>query len=644
MQKPKRLRIRKYPCKEYQKAALEYLKPPETLTVSKWAEKYRTLDSKTSAEPGPWSNRRTPYLTGIMDEFTNYETEEIIFVKPTQVGGTECMNNMLGYAISQDPAPTEIVYPTETLALSISNKRLKPMFETSKPLAEKYDPASPTLEPGFADMFVKIVGSNSPVGVASFAMKYLFIDEIDKFPGASKKEADPVSLAEERTKTFRGRKIYKTSTPTLRTGHIWRAKESADIEKHYLVPCPHCGELIELKFANLRWPGRDQDIEEVYGAERILRELPKIDTPESDMEGLSDADRAEFAFYVCQECGCIITDQQKQIAVRKGHWETVKQRTRFVRKVCFWINTLYSPFVRFSEIAKKFMEAKDDTEKLQNFINSWLAEPWEDTRIRTNAEMVLERCTDLPAYIVPGWAKLLTAGVDVQKGYFYWTIRAWGDFLTSQNIAHGQARSFEEIETIMNLQYETEDGSQMLVNLAVIDSGFETDSVYEFCIMNSDWAIPGKGANHEMDAHFRIGTVNKSGSTANGMQFVLVDGGKYKDMIASRLRKKNGRGSWMVHKDCDIEYAEQVTSEQKINKKVGSRTTQVWVPKESHPNNHYLDCEVYALAAADICNVRMLHLQPTREETRQEPKQQDPKPVDAQPPEEEWLRQNESWI
>ena len=80
MVKPKQLRIRKYTCKPYIKEALEHLKPPESMTVSEWAEKYRILDSKTSAEPGPWNNDRTPYLKGIMDEFTNYETEEIIFV------------------------------------------------------------------------------------------------------------------------------------------------------------------------------------------------------------------------------------------------------------------------------------------------------------------------------------------------------------------------------------------------------------------------------------------------------------------------------------------------------------------------------------------------------------------------------------
>ncbi|MFR8238866.1 MAG: phage terminase large subunit family protein, partial [Dorea sp.] len=45
---------------------------------------------------------------------------------------------------------------------------------------------------------------------------------MDKYPGSSKKESDPISLAMERTKTFRNRKIYMTSTPTLATGHIWK--------------------------------------------------------------------------------------------------------------------------------------------------------------------------------------------------------------------------------------------------------------------------------------------------------------------------------------------------------------------------------------------------------------------------------------
>lgn len=637
MLNPKQLRLRKYDCKLYQKSALEYLDPPEDMKVSEWAERYRMLDSKTSAEPGPWSNNRTPYLVEIMDELLNPETREIIFCKCTQVGGTEVELNMLGYVAQQDPSPAEVVYPTETLANSVAEKRIKPMIESTPTLYKKYDKNSGNLELDFDDMFIKLVWSNSPSGLASFAMKYLFLDEVDKYPGAGKKESDPISLAKERTKTFRNSKVYITSTPTIRTNHIWKAKEAADIEKHYFVPCPHCGELIELIFDNLRWPGKYKDLVEVYGEDAAKDKLGVLE-PMDDTEGLSDADRSEFAVYVCQECGCAISDAQKQTAIKLGQWKIVRQQTRFVEKVCFWINTLYSPFVRFSEIAKTFLDSRHDPEKLQNFINSWLAEPWEDTKLKTSAELVLERQTNLPSFVVPNWAKLITGGVDVQQNCMYWTIRAWGDFLTSQNIAHGQAYSFKDIEDVMNLQYLTEDGTTVVVNLCLMDSGYDADNVYDFCAYNSDWALPCKGSSNPMKSHFLISTVNKDYSKAYGMNLVIVDGDKYKDMIAGRLHRQNGNGSWMVYKGCDIEYAEQVTAEHKVNVKTNNgKTILKWVPKYSHAPNHYLDCEVYAMAAADTLGLRGLYLQNTS--ARQEQNEQK-----QYTPEEDWIGQNENWI
>ena len=134
----KRIRIRKYETTGYLKEALRYLQPPEDLSVSEWAEKYRVLDTKTSAMPGPWRNDKTPYLKDVMDELLNYETEEIIFCKCTQVGGTEAMQNMLGYIIQQDPSPTMVVYPPDKLAESISENRLQPMITASKSLKKLF--------------------------------------------------------------------------------------------------------------------------------------------------------------------------------------------------------------------------------------------------------------------------------------------------------------------------------------------------------------------------------------------------------------------------------------------------------------------------------------------------------------------------
>ena len=605
--------FRKYEVTSYQKEALIYLKPPENITVSQWADKYRVLDSKTSAMPGPWRTEHTPYLKGIMDEFNNYETEEIDYIKPTQVGGTECLQNMIGYIIQQDPAPTMIVYPTDKLAESISENRLQPMINAAPTLKSRYiENESLKLELQFEGMYLTLAGSNSPSSLASKAIRFLFLDEVDKYPGASKKEADPISLAKERTKTFHNRKIFITSTPTLKTGHIWKAKEEADIEKHYFVPCPHCGEYIELKWKQIDFPKE---------------------------EGMSYADRAEFAVYICQECGCIITDQDKPNMLRYGEWRIVKQNTKFVRKVAFWMNTLYSPFVRFSEIAKEFLDSKDDPEKLQNFVNSWLAEPWEDTKLKTNADLVLERQTDYEEFVVPEWAKLLTGGVDVQETCLYWSIRAWGNFFTSQNIAHGQAFSFQEVERIMNLEYQMPDGTPLVVALALIDSGNDADTVYDFCANNSEWALPSKGSSNSMLSHYRLSKVNKSDSRAYGMNLVLVDTEKYKDIIAGRMQKKNGSGSWMVYQGCDREYAEQVTAEHKVNVKMGNgKIKQKWQLKTSHADNHYLDCEVYAFAAADILGVRTLHLDEVQE--KEESKKQT-----KYTPEENWINQNEgSWV
>lgn len=227
-------RVKPYTVPPWIHRALLSLRPAERLPVSKWAEKWRVLPD-TNAIPGPFRNSVTPYLAEIMDAFSNEDVERIVFVKPTQVGGTTALENMLASAVDQDPAPAMIVYPSDKLAERTVEAKLEPMIRQCKPLAAKYREAeSQKLKLKFETMFVFLSGANSPASLSSTPIRYLFLDEVDKFPGASKKEADPVSLAIERTKTYTtNRKIFMASTPTLKSGHIWKAKEEAEAEKHY---------------------------------------------------------------------------------------------------------------------------------------------------------------------------------------------------------------------------------------------------------------------------------------------------------------------------------------------------------------------------------------------------------------------------
>lgn len=592
------------------------LAKPENLTVSQWAEKYRILDESSSL-PGRWSNNVTPYLIEIMDSFNDPYIQEINFCKPTQVGGTEAMINMIGWIITQNPSPSMVVYPSDDLAKDVSNDKLKPAFRKSPSIRERFFAnSSKELNLKFRGMSLYLRGAGAPGKLASKAIKYLMFDEIDKMGGASKKEASPYNLAKERTKTFKHtRKIYTCSTPTLKSNYVWTLHEEAEDQRHYQVPCPHCSEYIEFKFAQI-----------------IFTDNEKKDK--------SIAERAGTATYACQECGCEIKDSDKPRMIKEGRWVSVKKKCLGKPKsVSFWMNSLYSIFVTWEDTAKEFLESKDDPEKLQNFVNSWLAEPWEDTKLKTSADLVSERQTNLPELIVPAWAKILTGGVDVQETSLYWTIRAWGDHITSQNIAHGQALSYQELEDVMNLEYEKQDGTKLIVNLALIDSGYNADEVYDFAAMNSDWVIPSKGSSNGLNGNYKISKINKEGSKAFGMQLVIVDTGKYKDMIAGRMRKENGKGAWMVYEKCDLEYAKQVTAEHKVNVKNGKQIKQEWVLKKSHADNHYLDCEVYALAAADILGVRTMHLSNIKEQQEKELIRETEKSK-----EEAWIEANENWL
>lgn len=598
------------------KKAVEELRPRPRLPVSQWAEANRVLPPG-SPIPGPWRNSVTPYLTEIMDAFSDGDAEKIIFVKPTQVGGTAALENMLGSLICQAPAPAMVVYPTDTLVERTIESKLEPMIKSTAELAVQFlEHESTSQRLKFRGMTVYLSGANSPASLASTPICKLFLDEVDKYPGASKKEADPVNLAIERTKPYTtNRKIFMASTPTVKTGRIWREKAAADQEKHYFVPCPHCGKYIELVMAQLKWPGKEK-----YPDNR---------------------DRAARAVYVCQECGSVITDRDKGPLLQAGRWQTVRGVSKGARSVAYWISTLYSPFTLFSEIAMEKMLTKGDPERAQNFANNWSAEPWEQAAVKTTADLVLARRTEVPEFVLPNWTQLLTGGVDVQEGSFYWTVRAWGAEMTSQNVAHGQTLTFAEVARIMNRTYVKESGERMLVNLALVDSGDQTDMVYELCWQNSDWALPCKGVLPMRGNSFQISTVNKTGSRASGMQLVLVDGAKYKDMIAARMKRDNGPGAWMVHKDCDLDYAEQITAEEKtVTLSTDGKPLAKWMLKSSHAANHYLDCEVYAACAADILNVRSLGL-----DTSQESKNPSEAPSSLGTAlEETWIRENEEWI
>lgn len=586
---------KKEPYSPWLMDCLKALKPPENLSVSEWADKYRVLSAKDSAAPGRWRTERTPYLKKPMDAFNDLHIRDITFVAGTQIGKTVMEQNMIGYAIDQEPGPVLIVYPTEKLAEFNSQNRLQPMIQLSKPLRAKYNTEhSQRLELQFDDMYIALVGANSPSELASRPVQYVFFDEIDKFPKWTGTEASPLELAEERTKTFYNSKIVKVSTPTLKTGNIWQGWEKAEAQYQYFVPCPHCGEFQTFKMKNLRWPD-DISPEEAQGA----------------------------AEYLCEHCGRPIDDRQKMQMLRDGQWKPINAPRTRPRKVAYHLSSFYSPWLSFGDIARKFLEAKDYPEKLMNFINSWLAEPWEDKASRLKSDIVKSKALPYERGTMPEAAQLLTCGVDVQLDHFWYSVRAWGPHMTSWLVDYGRAETWADVETVINRNYSDTNGEIRNINLACIDSGYNTDEVYQFCAEHLDVAIPTKGSATPLKSRYTVTVLDKG--KGFGLRLFNFDPNQLKDYIAGRLNVDAGAaGSWNVCRDVEQEYCDQVCAEQKVeHKDKKGRVSRVWEKVTSHAQNHYLDTETNNILAAEILGVRYLMepeetAAPAKEEHREE--------------------------
>ena len=380
-------------------AAVAGLRPDPLLTVSEWADQYRVLSTRASAEPGPWRTSRTPYLQQIMDCLSPSSTiERVVFMKGAQVGSTECGNNWIGYVIHQAPGPMMAVQPTVEMAKRNSKQRIDPLIEESDVLRKlvrdprSRDSGNTILAKEFTGGVLVMTGANSAVGLRSMAARYLFLDEVDGYPGDVDGEGDPVNLALARARTFARRKVFLVSTPKI-TGlsRIETAFEESD-QRHYWLPCPACGEFQTLKFARVKWP----------------------------------KGRPEEAVYLCEHCSARIENHQKHSMLARGEWRPSAPGDG--RTAGFHLSSLYSPVGWFSwaDAARMFEEAQKNPALLQVFINTVLGETWAQQGEAPDWQRLYDRRETYKLGAVPAGALFLTAGTDIQKDRIEVQIVGWG--------------------------------------------------------------------------------------------------------------------------------------------------------------------------------------------------------------------------
>jgi phage terminase large subunit GpA-like protein len=196
----------KTPIRELIEAFNQAIIPPERLTVSQWAEKNRNLSSEASAQKGQWYS--WPFQKEPMDILSSYDPTKIVVLQcASQMLKTEAILNMLGYVICVDPGPVLIVEPREMDAESLSKDRVSPMIRDTPALKVKFfgkrglanavdrnDKGNTTAHKRFPGGHVTFVGANSPSGLAMRPIRYLLMDEVDRYPISVGKEGDPINI------------------------------------------------------------------------------------------------------------------------------------------------------------------------------------------------------------------------------------------------------------------------------------------------------------------------------------------------------------------------------------------------------------------------------------------------------------------
>ena len=439
------------------------------------------------------------------------------------------------------------------------------------------------------------MGPNSAAKLRTFSVRYEALDEVDSYPASSEGEGDPIGLLKRRTDSFEAiRKILYGSTPLIsQTSKIEPLYKAGD-QRQYHVPCKHCGHLQSLRWAQLRWE-KDELGALIYPSVR----------------------------YECEACGGSWRNEDKAFFLRedrrggKAKWIPSSKPARPSMR-SYHISSLYSPIGMRSweSIVEEWIEIGDNIEKRKQFINTVLGETWTERGEAPRIERVMLRREDYAVELrapgkitqpdMPAGALLLTLGCDIQKDRIECEIVAWGGnkeswslgyFVIPGETANSEDHCWDELKEIILSPH-----GEKMISLSLIDSGYNSPVVYQFCDRFDGGVFPVKGESRA--ARFRRQYMLKD---VPGYACKRID--LYTDDLKLEIYSSVVKGlpenpeAPIPHGYCHFpsEYGEkyfrQLTAEERV--KETTRTGQsrlVWHKPEGR-RNEALDCRVYNLGA-----------------------------------------------
>ena len=570
--------------------------PRPQITGSEWADKFGMIPPP-AAEAGPWRTSRTPYLKEIMDAATDRTTREVVFIAGSQVGKTASLLMICGYYMHNDPTSIMVLSPTLDEAETFSKTRLDPTIKATKVLRDVVEFAEDTeknakknkstmLLKTFVGGFISMVGSNSPSGLASRAIKVLLADEVDRYATNAGREGSPLELAKQRTATFHDKKLLYISTPTIKNESLIDDIFESSDKRYFHIPCQHCGVYQKLEWSQVKW--------------------------DKDEAGKSDSSTCR---YECKHCNGIMRGAGRPVMkiFESGKWVATAKSAI----AGFHVNSLYSPFWELKALVDKWLDAVHtrDRQKIKQFKNLQLGEAFEENEQTDDHEHVYKNRRQYYDCDIPEGVLVLSAGVDVQDNRLEAEIVGWGDGFESWGIQYktfvgdpGQHQVWNELDEWLLQKRRRADGLLMDVKATGVDTGGHfTTEVYAFCKAREMRRVFAFKGSRNFDAPLIPIRPNPMGAMKVNLYSIGVSDGK--SIIKSDLKietegprychfPRDERMSDGSNRGYTIEYFQGLYSEVKKYKTINGVKKPYW--DVVYARNEPFDIRNYAHAAINL--------------------------------------------
>ena len=598
--------------------ALEsFAKQTDPRPLLAWAEEERIIAGASPA-PGPFRADYMPPCREILEAYSQDGVEEITILCATQMLKTETMLNVLLYHVVEDPAPTLLVIPDETLARQIVKKRVDtasaamPDIEErmhNRKVAGRRRPQA-LLQRDYPPGSLDVVSSGAKTGTDSRTIRVALVDEVDKIKDAAIREK-----IRERCRRYlhtgRGRIIFASVPGDADTSVIWRLyKESSRGEWHSL--CPHCGDLDTMKW------------------ERVVWETDKLGLP-----------IPETAKYHCGHCGSAWTEEDRVKGVREGRF--LHADPTQTRRLSFWVNRLADIHIPLTDIvagardALRRIKEATDYEPYRTWWTSTLAEPWYEDRKALKPDDIADRLLrpvffetgDRRIQLIHDDTEVVTAAVDVQGdrlevdiGAWGWhpafqTIRYWGlgYHIIDQNPTEWGA--WERLDALILQSYATETPPRRPfngVNICVIDARGQHLSAVQAYVNSRRSTADGRIPWHVYPI-VGVSVTAKGGGIHvpkhppddwGGAVRPQINTNAQKDWLYSQLKADAARDAgdrvlqWYSDAGYNFEYFKQLVSERKRIRTEWGQDVYRWEKVQQGRRNEALDTMVYGKGAMEF--------------------------------------------